>query len=255
MRVCVCLHTQQGRCSCGATDSECFALHKSSEGTVTHGFWVPMNKTVSLVFLLDWPLLMAPGYSSSVLMWKAAATVRHNSCPLRPSHIKNRESLWPVFALSLSCWLSLPPLQPAARRHHRWESARLPQLGFCRRRESGGAGWRSNFSFSPSFTLILPPTPPRSIFCITALPPLIHQRKSPANFLNKQVCPLLLLNAHMHIGHTSLKLLGNTSNSNPHTHARTNTPRVAVYNRLNDSVLISEPWSRWQPTGAASLCV
>lgn len=59
-----------------ASAAECIALPRSSERTVMHGLRVVMNKTVSLVFLLDWPLLMAPGYSSSVLMWKAA---RHST--------------------------------------------------------------------------------------------------------------------------------------------------------------------------------
>lgn len=217
-----------------------------------------MNKTVSLVFLLDWPLLMAPGYSSSVLMWKAAATVQHNSCPLCPSHIKNRESLWPVFALSLSCWLSLLSLPSllSSPPHAATIAERAPDCPSWVFVDAGSRAGRDGgaSSLSHRLSLSLPPTPPpRSIFCITALPPLIHQRKSPANFLNKQVCPLLLLSAHMHTGHTSLKLLGNTSNSNPHTH--TQTLPESLSNGLNDAVLISEPWSRWKPTGAASLCV
>lgn len=45
--------------------------------------------------------------------------------------------------------------------------------------------WSNNFSpLSQFFSSLLHP---QSIFCTTALPPLIHQRKSPANFLYKQV--------------------------------------------------------------------
>lgn len=94
-------------------------------------------------------------------------------------------------------------------------------------------------SVSPSLSFL---SPPRSNFCTTALPPLIHQCKSPANFLNKQVC-LLLLNTHIHTGHPSLDLLMN------------NTLPESLTNTLNDAVLISAPWSRWKPTGTASLCV
>lgn len=72
MRVCVCVRMHDR----AASAAECIALPRSSEGTVMHGLRVVMNKTVSLVFLLDWPLLMAPGCSSSVLMWKAA---RHST--------------------------------------------------------------------------------------------------------------------------------------------------------------------------------
>lgn len=70
--VCMCVRMHNRAESAAA----CVAPPRSSEGTVMHGLWVVMNKTVSLVFLLDWPLLMAPGYGSSVLMWKAA---RHST--------------------------------------------------------------------------------------------------------------------------------------------------------------------------------
>lgn len=80
----VCMHNRD------TSAAECLALPRSSEGTVMQGLWVVMNKTVNPMFLLDWPLLMAPGYSSSVLMWKAAGHSTASLLPPRPSPIKKK---------------------------------------------------------------------------------------------------------------------------------------------------------------------
>lgn len=229
MCVCVCLHAQQGRSSCGATDSECFALLKSSEGTVTHGFWVAMNKTVSLVFLLDWPLLMAPGYSSSVLMWKAAATVEHDSCPLRPSHIKNRGSLWPVFALSLSCWLSLfslpsllsspPHAATIAERAPDCPSWVFVDAGSWAGRDGGATSLSHRLSFSP------PPTPKHLLHHCSAT---INSSAQISCKLPKQTSVATSAPQCTH-AHRSPKFKAPREHQQQQpTHTHTHTPRAAV---------------------------
>lgn len=70
---------------------------------------------MSLVFLLHWPLLMAAGCSSSVLMWKAAARVQQNFCFFPPQHKKKKKTQYkPVACLCfLLVVLTLPPSPPS----------------------------------------------------------------------------------------------------------------------------------------------
>lgn len=170
-----------------------------------------LNQTVSP--LLPWPA----GCSSDVLTLRAAATAHHNFCsPVTLRHKKHTESLWPVFASSLSCRLSLPSLLPPRPTPSERQSA---PAGFLDTGSRDGAATSLHpLAFSLSHSLSLSLRLPQSVFCTTALPPLIHQCKSPANFLNKQVRWLLLLSTHIHAGHPSLDLLRSNTLTNIHTH-------------------------------------
>lgn len=110
--------------------------------------------------------------------------------------------------------LTLPPFPPSSPPH----AERAP-VGPSWVFRHGESGWSGNFPPSSRFlSLSLSLRLPQSVFCTTALPPLIHQCKSPANFLNKQVRWLLLLSTHIHAGHPSLDLLGSNTLTNIHTH-------------------------------------
>lgn len=128
----------------------------------------------------------------------------------------------------------------------RWVSASLPQLGFGGG-ESSTAGSTSLQSLVFSHALSLPFSP-QSTFCTTALPPLIHQCKSPANFLNKQVCWLLLLNTLTLGGHTHYRP---SQKQQQHTHSH--SPWVAVQHTKG---CCTDICSMMQiETDTASLCV
>lgn len=111
--------------------------------------------------------------------------LQHDFCLFKtPTNIKKGVSLQPVFALSLSRRVSLFPSLPSPP-YPMPESSPMPQQGVLRCGEPSTMRWSNNFSpLSQFFSSLLHP---QSIFCTTALPPLIHQRKSPTNFLYKQV--------------------------------------------------------------------
>lgn len=204
--LCVCLYAQQLPSGLPATLWEPIAPQQSSEGMVTRG-WIKQ-----WVFSFRGPLVVA------VMCWRCGPQPQHTttSAPLSPSDTKNTESLWPVFASSLSCRLSLPSLLPPRPTPSERQSA---PAGFLDTGSRDGAATSLHpLAFSLSHSLSLSLRLPQSVFCTTALPPLIHQCKSPANFLNKQVRWLLLLSTHIHAGHPSLDLLGSNTLTNIHTH-------------------------------------
>ena len=219
--VCVCLYALQLPSGFPAAPWEPIALQQSWEGMVTRGYESPWIK--QWVFSSRGPLVVAVTCRCCGLQPQLSIT------SARPSPPRHDNTQWACgLSLLRPCRVDSPSLLsflPTPRRHHRRASASRPQLGFLDTGSRDGAATSlhslaSSLSLSLSLSLWLSLCLPQSVFCTTALPPLIHQCKSPANFLNKQVCWLLLLSTHIHTGHPSSDLL----RSNTHTHTHKHTP-------------------------------
>lgn len=126
------------------------------------------------MFLLHWPLRMAAGNCSSVLMWKTEATAKHNFASTLPANIKKHSK--PVARL---CPCHIDSRSRPCR--HRCAGSRLPQLAPETRGGSKAAGPWSHLS--PSF-----PVSPRSVFCAAALPPSVQIFLKPPKQTSVRTC-------------------------------------------------------------------